>query len=374
MTPRSHQFRNFEKSEDGTHINKTATIMNHDARTRMRCTRVYNLLWITLVGSLGLLPVQASYFVILSGSQSTRGHQHGTSTIGTTTARQLQEQADSSVTSSHHPLLPAPTILYESNRILAIHKPQGISHHDDGDPGSGIMSLVRSHQQSEQQGDIAYQGRIYGVHRLDRVTSGILLFAKDAETAQVLSQKFRDGEIAKYYCGISGKKPTKKKQGWVRGNMVQGRRKSWMLQRDSDEKKNFAETRFFTSGLSSLAEYSIDYVAQPPKTLILFRPHTGRTHQLRVAAKSVGLPLLGDPIYKDGSSSQQNDNDALAARTYLHACALHFELDDEDVTIWSPPPFGDSLLNSEGIQQFNDIVERLVQKHCDCDAITEKLV
>jgi tRNA pseudouridine32 synthase/23S rRNA pseudouridine746 synthase len=256
--------------------------------------------------------------------------------------------------------------------------------------------LVRSHQQqqlTEEQGSgIAYQGRIYGVHRLDRVTSGILLFAKDAETAKVLSQKFRDGTITKYYCGISGKKPTKKKQGWVKGNMAQGRRKSWMLQRnDSDEKNNFAETRFFTSGLSSLAEYSTtgpaDYAPQPPKTLILFRPHTGRTHQLRVAAKSVGLPLLGDPIYKDGSSSQQTNGDAndstdaeqlpaavVAARTYLHACALHFQLDDdEDVTIWSPPPFGDSLWNPEGSQQFDAILERLVQKHCDCDAITAKL-
>jgi tRNA pseudouridine32 synthase/23S rRNA pseudouridine746 synthase len=258
----------------------------------------------------------------------------------------------------------APAILYESDRILAICKPTGISHHDDGEEDSGIMSLIRKCQAS---GDIDYQGRIYGVHRLDRVTSGILLFAKDSTTAGILSNKFRDGQITKYYCGISAKKPAKKKQGWIQGNMVKGRRKSWLLTRDSEgESDNYAKTRFFTSGLSALANQLVDTEIQP-KTLVLFRPHTGKTHQLRVAAKSVGLPLLGDPVYKDGSA-----DDKEAPRTYLHACALHLELDDQEVTIWSPPPFG-GLWDSPGSAQFDQCFREVVDKHCDCGAITEKL-
>lgn len=259
----------------------------------------------------------------------------------------------------------SPEVLYESDRILAICKPEGISHHDDNEEGSGIMSLIRKCQAS---GEIGYQGRIYGVHRLDRVTSGILLFAKDPATAGVLSAKFREGEITKCYCGISAKKPTTKKQGLVKGNMVQGRRKSWLLTRESEANSdNYAKTRFFTSGLSLLEDHLIDAEIQP-KTLILFLPFTGRTHQIRVAAKSVGLPLLGDPVYKDG-----NSNGAPAPRTYLHASALHLELDaEESVTIWSQPPFG-SLWDKSGREQFDHRVREIVTKQCECDAIVENL-
>jgi 23S rRNA-/tRNA-specific pseudouridylate synthase len=257
----------------------------------------------------------------------------------------------------------APAVLYESGRVIAVCKPEGVSHHDDGNVDSGIVSLIRSHQAS---GEIEYQGRIYGVHRLDRVTSGILLFAKDPTTAGILSTKFRNGEITKYYCGISGKKPVKRKQGWVQGNMVKGRRKSWLLTRDLEaESDNFAKTRFFTAGLSSLTGQLVDTEIQP-KTLILFRPYTGKTHQIRVAAKSVGLPLLGDPVYKDGSSKDKE-----APRTYLHACALHCELDNEEViTVWSPPPFGD-LWDPSGKELFDQNCREIVGKHCDCDAISE---
>lgn len=250
------------------------------------------------------------------------------------------------------------SVLYESEQILAILKPEGVSHHDDGEVGSGIMSLVRKQQAN---GQIVYQGRLYGVHRLDRVTSGILLFAKDSETAGVISTKFREGEISKYYCGISARKPKKKKQGWIKGNMVKGRRKSWLLTREGTCTDNYATTRFFSSGLSTLADHLMGEEEQP-KTLLLFRPYSGRTHQLRVAAKSVGLPLLGDPTYKDGNDCSD------ARRTYLHACALHFTLDDDDVTIWSSPPFG-GLWDSDGQEGFEQLYRQLVRKHCDCESI-----
>eukprot|EP00545_Synedropsis_sp_CCMP1620_P005495 CAMPEP_0119023490 /NCGR_PEP_ID=MMETSP1176-20130426/30068_1 /TAXON_ID=265551 /ORGANISM="Synedropsis recta cf, Strain CCMP1620" /LENGTH=245 /DNA_ID=CAMNT_0006978577 /DNA_START=1 /DNA_END=735 /DNA_ORIENTATION=+ len=213
-------------------------------------------LLLVLVAITLLLPLEVrSSFVVLPvvvvnhhHATSRQYRQHGTRTTPTTVLFAANKDTTADTTTA------APTILYESDRILAIHKPQGIAHHDDGDVGSGILSVVRRHQKASE---IAYQGRIYGVHRLDRVTTGILLLAKDAETAKILSHKFRDGAITKYYCGISAKKPTKKKQGWVKGNMIKGRRKSWMLTRGGkgQERTNFAETRFFTSGLSSLSDH-----------------------------------------------------------------------------------------------------------------------
>lgn len=250
-------------------------------------------------------------------------------------------------------------VLYEDNRILVINKPEGVPHHD-GEGELGILSILRQFQAS---GKLNYQGRLHGVHRLDRVTSGILMLAKDADMASTLSQAFREGTVTKYYVGVSAKRRSKKKQGWVKGNMVRGRRKSWYLTRgDGSDASNTAVTRFFTAGLTSLWDSAAQDDALP-MTCLLFRPYTGRTHQLRVAAKSVGMPLLGDPIYKDGSDS------TLSARTYLHASAIHVDLDDGPITIWSPPPFHHLWNGKEGKEAFDAILVHLMQKHCDCDPV-----
>lgn len=255
------------------------------------------------------------------------------------------------------------TILFESDRILAIDKPPGISHHDGSNTDDlGILSLLRISQQNVK---LQYQGRLYGVHRLDRVTSGILLLAKDKQMASLLTRAFRDGNVTKYYIGVSSRRRSKKKQGWIKGKMIRGRRKSWYLSREQ-QGSSLAVTRFFTSSLSSLRESAVDTNA-PPMTCILFRPYTGRTHQLRVAAKSVGLPLSGDPIYTDGLDSSSS------ARTFLHASAIHMHLggdDNESITIWSPPPFHHLYKDdSEGNEAFRDTVTQLMKKYCDCDQI-----
>ncbi len=102
-----------------------------------------------------------------------------------------------------------------------------------------------------------------------------------------------------------------------------------------------------------------------PRTLLLLRPYTGKTHQLRVAAKSVGLPLAGDPIYKD-----RYDSSATLNRTFLHATALEIcaSKDDasscfpENISLWCPPPFAHFWQNQE---EFNEVLQRLMDKHCD---------
>jgi len=86
------------------------------------------------------------------------------------------------------------SVLFESNRILAVDKPEGIPHHD-GEDELGIPSLLR---QAQAHGKLDYKGRLYGVHRLDRVTSGILLLAKDAEMASTLTRAFREGNVTKH--------------------------------------------------------------------------------------------------------------------------------------------------------------------------------
>ena len=313
------------------------------------------------------------------------------------------ERQTSSTCSLRIPNDVALPILYESERVIAINKPHGIPHHDDADSKTpGILTVFR-HLQSldaaQSANAIDYKGRVYGVHRLDRVTSGILLLAKDKETAGLLTKKFRQKDVTKYYFAISSKKPKKKKQGWVLGDMAKGRRGYWLLQKST---KDPAITRFFTAGLGALADDVVEEWKQlgadtggpMPKTAILFRPHTGRTHQLRVAAKSIGLPILMDPYYGDGTAAALSSSSSSSKmllnkgvqRTYLHAAALHVSLGDdgegkgddggepgyEDITIWCTPPF-EGLWKEEATAQFHDVVTTLMLKNCECDEIESHL-
>lgn len=185
-------------------------------------------------------------------------------------------------------------ILASTPDWLAILKPEGIGMHQDsaadGTPVAGIVTLLQQQQAEE----------LWPVHRLDKVTSGVLLLARNAEAAARLSQLFADHRIQKYYVARASSRP-KKKQGWVRGDMEKTRNGSWRL---AHSQNNPAITRFDSC-----------YDAEQQKRLFLLRPFTGKTHQLRVALRSLGAPIDGDERYKGES----------ADRTYLHAMALCFE-------------------------------------------------
>jgi len=240
-----------------------------------------------------------------------------------------------------HPTDSQVPALFESDRILIVNKPPGISHHDDEQGTPGIISVLKSQRP---------EARLWGVHRLDRVTSGILVLAKDAEMAQLLSESFAKQRVQKVYIGISAKRPTKKKQGWVQGNMVRSRNKSWKLERANQS--NFAKTRFFTTPFQW---------ENSKFTGILFRPYTGKTHQLRVAAKAMGIPLWGDPVYRDGGMAGE------PPRTFLHASGIVLPSlkDQPSVSIWCPPPF-------EDIMPLGTVMD-LMQKRCDVPEILEAM-
>ncbi|OTW27794.1 RNA pseudouridine synthase, partial [Vibrio parahaemolyticus] len=161
-------------------------------------------------------------------------------------------------------------ILHTHPDFLIINKHPNVSvHKDDGD----TMLLQEVAKQSGDE-------QLYLIHRLDKMTSGILLLGRNAKAASALSQAFADRQVEKFYLAIGSKKP-KKKQGLVAGDMERSRRSSWKL---VNSKNNPAVTQFF-----SLA-------AEPGERLFLCKPHTGKTHQIRVALKSVGSGIVGDPI------------------------------------------------------------------------------
>lgn len=184
-------------------------------------------------------------------------------------------------------------VLVEHNEdYVIIAKAPGVDVHRDGDE-AGI---------SEKVSVALGLDKLYLVHRLDKVTSGLMVLAKRADVCAHLAELFKAREVSKFYLAVSAKKP-KKKQGWIIGDMERSRRGSWKL---TSGKQNPAVTQFFSKPL------------QPGFRAFLLKPSTGKTHQLRVALKSIGAPICGDPLYDDSEVASKEE------RTYLHAYGLSF--------------------------------------------------
>jgi tRNA pseudouridine32 synthase/23S rRNA pseudouridine746 synthase len=185
-------------------------------------------------------------------------------------------------------------IITQTDDFVVVAKNAGINFHDEEQQGSGLFSQVKK-QIIKQSGAT----ELYPIHRLDKMTSGLVLFAKNLKSAQIFGKLFEEHSVEKYYLAISDKKPTKK-QGLIKGDMAKSRRGMYKLLRTMD---NPAITQFFS------------YPIADKQRLYLLRPHSGKTHQLRVALTSIGAPIIGDPLYNSNS---------VADRGYLHAYALRF--------------------------------------------------
>ena len=198
-------------------------------------------------------------------------------------------------------------IIYQTDDFIIIYKPCGISVHKDQSE-IGLTTLL-----ADQLG----VSQVWLVHRLDKVTSGLLIFALNAESAAEFFRLFAEHHIKKTYLALSNQKP-KKKQGLIVGDMQKARNGAWKL---CPSKENPAITRFESVS------------CEPNLRLFILKPQTGKTHQLRVAMKSLGSPILGDLLY--GKNTENID------RTYLHAARLQFEFKGQAFDVFIPPKEGE---------------------------------
>ncbi|MBL4867395.1 MAG: TIGR01621 family pseudouridine synthase [Pseudomonadales bacterium] len=181
----------------------------------------------------------------------------------------------------------------EQDEFWVINKYPGISMHSENTE-IGLCQRIKNQFNSKE---------CLPVHRLDKVTSGIVLLAKNHKAASELSLLFQNRQVEKYYIAISDRKP-KKKQGLIIGDMTKARRGAWKLEKT---KKNPAITQFFSSSIGQ------------GRRLYWLKPSTGKTHQIRVALRSIGAPIIGDSSYYS-PVTEANKWD----RTYLHAYSLAF--------------------------------------------------
>ena len=211
-------------------------------------------------------------------------------------------------------------IVYQTDDFIIIYKPCGLSVHKDQSE-IGLTTLL-----AEQLG----VPQVWLVHRLDKVTSGLLILALNAESAAEFFRLFSEHHIQKTYLALSNHKP-KKKQGLIVGDMQKARNGAWKL---CPSKENPAITCFKSVS------------CEPNLRLFILKPQTGKTHQLRVAMKSLASPILGDALY--GKNTENID------RTYLHAARLQFEFKGKAFDVFTPP--------KEGEWWHRDAVQSQIQK------------
>lgn len=180
-------------------------------------------------------------------------------------------------------------IMFEDDYLMIINKPAGMVTHPAYKNYSGtLVNALLYHVGSknlptadgDEEGGLERAGI---VHRLDKLTSGIIVVAKDEDTQRRLSKLFSRHEIEREYWALVWGL-FKQKKGIIEK----------ALGRDPKDRRFFAVVK---EGKHSVTEYEVvkefDFLS-----LIKLRLHTGRTHQIRVHMFSIGHPVLGDPVYE----------------------------------------------------------------------------
>ncbi|MEQ2010326.1 MAG: pseudouridine synthase [Limisphaerales bacterium] len=201
-----------------------------------------------------------------------------------------------------------PCVLHEDEHLLVVNKPAGWNTHAPAPfAGEGIYDWLRHRE--PRWADLAI------IHRLDKETSGVLVFGKTPLANKSLSEQFEQRQVSKRYLLVTDRPPPKDELV-VRGNIARDGERYTSLPAGVDGDP--AETRF-KRGMRNAERGTWEVTAEPL---------TGRTHQIRVHAAASGFPILGDTLY--GGTP--------AARVFLHAAeiTLNHPATGEAVTFRAP--------------------------------------
>jgi len=220
------------------------------------------------------------------------------------------------------------SIIFENNDFIAVDKPAEMltipDRHDETQ--SSLYKILNNKY-----------GKIFIVHRLDRDTSGLILFAKNELTHKYLSQLFEKRNIEKNYLGF------------VRGSLPEN--KGTINEPIAEHPSRNGVMVIHKKGKPSLTEYKVlqDFGIY---SLVKFNIQSGRTHQIRVHMKSLGHPIACDAIYGDGKpillssfkkkfklSQRDEEERPLVNRLALHSHQLNFnDAKENNYSLEAPLP------------------------------------
>jgi len=219
-------------------------------------------------------------------------------------------------------------VLHADNHLLVVAKPAGVPTVPDASADESLLDLARAWVKREK----AKRGAVYlgVVHRLDRPVSGLVVFARTSKAAARLTQAFKERAVRKTYWGVSATAP----------RAEEGQLEQWLLK---DPARNLVRALASErpGALHARTRYRLLARAgagREARVCLELEPETGRPHQLRVAAATLGCPLLGDLKY--GARAPLPDRSiALHARALelphpTRGARLRLECDPPDQPWW----------------------------------------
>lgn len=218
-------------------------------------------------------------------------------------------------------------IVSETNDFIALNKPSGLLSIPDRE-GKDI-SLKKLLQEKYEQ--------VFTVHRLDKDTSGLIIFARNEESHKHLSRQFEERQTEKIYLGlVLGSPPNT--EGNIDAPIAEHPGKKGLMVINRKGKEALTDYRV----LEDFGIYS----------WVQFQIHTGRTHQIRIHMKNIGHPIVCDELYGDGKpvllssfkskfklSKKEEEERPILGRLALHAYRLKFsDLAGKPVELEAPVP------------------------------------
>lgn len=220
-------------------------------------------------------------------------------------------------------------IIYQDERVVAIHKPSGLLVHRselDRHETRFAVQLLR-----DQLGR-----HVYPAHRLDRGTSGVLVFALDKDTARALGGQFERQEVIKTYLAVVRGHPPE--AGRIDHALSRRRDDAeWVGERSTDEAQP-AVTDFRRLATCELP-HQVDRYPTSRYALVELTPHTGRRHQLRRHLKHIAHPIIGDATFGKGHHNRLFQQ-LFGCHRMLLACVrmqLRHPVDGRILDLCAPP-------------------------------------
>ena len=191
-------------------------------------------------------------------------------------------------------------VLYEDNHIIVVVKPSNILSQSDITGDSDMLTIIKSYlkEKYNKPGNV-YLGL---VHRLDRVVSGVMVFAKTSKAASRLSDEIRLNKMEKVYLAV------------VHGKVKESDTFTDYLKKTSDFNTVVSDSK--SGKFSELSYKLLEYNKQENLSLVEVHLKTGRHHQIRVQFSSRGYPLVGDNRY--GNDNYKNIGLAAYKLSFIH--------------------------------------------------------